>query len=928
MTGVITTTVTSAITLGSAGYTGSISITGSGAIDVTGPGITALYDPTNQTAISITNAGSILGGTGAVGNPGVLGLIGSTPGGGGGGGVDLKGSGAIVGNTGAVTGGAGGVGASEVINIVGLLGATAGGSGGIGLYGQATDAHLTNGGTLTGGAGGLGGANAVSLLGNDAPGAGGGGGAALVIDASADVLANTGVMLGGAGGVGGTNLIAALSAAGTGGVGGAGAVVSGGGYLDNSATLIGGTGGAGGYNDIAGVLSRTGVGGAGGIGVYLDGCTLLNAGTIGGGAGGIGTVDGANGAAIVFGSIAGTLIAGAGAVFTGTVAANATVADVLELSGTSAVALAGLGTSFTGFNDIAFATGAARTLRGDAAGLAGGQTIAGFTGMDTLQLTGFGATSANFVTGTGLVLSNGITTETLDLLGTFTTTDFTVSAIGNTTEIALSSAPCYLAGTLIDTDIGAVRVECLAIGDRVRTLDGSFKPIKWIGQRSYSRVAAKSNPRSQPIRIREGALADGIPRRDLLVSADHALYLSGLLIPAAALVNGVSVTIADEIDPVHYIHIELDAHEVIFADGAAAESFVDCDSRMLFQNVDTFRTLYPDDARPMWAFCAPRCEGGLQVEHIRRAIAIRAGIATVPAPGPLVGFIDQATRNRITGWAFDQSNPDEPVELELLDGDALVLRFIAQSYRRDIANAGLGSGCAGFDIALPITLAPDRAHELHIRRVGDHHALTGSPVRLPPLASFGEACAAIAQVTEIGLAAAASVPEYDAMLDDLAQAMQSVRARRMTATTGYTSTNPAPIGRATRRAPRCALVIDDSVPDARRDAGSNAILSHMAALRRLGFQVEFVASTPAANPALTASLTAQGILVHGLPAVTAVEDVLRSGADRYGLIYFHRLSNAEAYAGAIAPMPGWSTPWPTCIGSASPDRPKSSDGRH
>ncbi|SIQ70634.1 MULTISPECIES: hypothetical protein [Acidiphilium] len=95
MTGTISTTVTSAITLGSGGYIGLISITGTGAISVAGLGTTALYDPSSQTAALITNAGSILAGTGTLGSAGLLGL-GGTPGGLGGDGVDLRGIGAVV----------------------------------------------------------------------------------------------------------------------------------------------------------------------------------------------------------------------------------------------------------------------------------------------------------------------------------------------------------------------------------------------------------------------------------------------------------------------------------------------------------------------------------------------------------------------------------------------------------------------------------------------------------------------------------------------------------------------------------------------------------------------------------------------------------------------------------------------------------------
>ncbi len=37
--------------------------------------------------------------------------------------------------------------------------------------------------------------------------------------------------------------------------------------------------------------------------------------------------------------------------------------------------------------------------------------------------------------------------------------------------------PCFLEGTRIETETGLVPVEMLKAGDRVRPLDGSFKPI-------------------------------------------------------------------------------------------------------------------------------------------------------------------------------------------------------------------------------------------------------------------------------------------------------------------------------------------------------------------------------------------------------------------------------------------------------------------
>ena len=473
-----------------------------------------------------------------------------------------------------------------------------------------------------------------------------------------------------------------------------------------------------------------------------------------------------------------------------------------------------------------------------------------------------------------------------------TAAEGSASTSASTVVTATAQAPCYLAGTRIMTDRGEVAVEQLAIGDRLVTLSGQELPIKWIGQRSYAGLLTVANTKVQPVLIRQGALAAGVPTRDLYVSPDHALYLRNVLIPAALLINGSTIVRAEGIDPVCYFHVELEAHAVIFAEGAAAESFVDCDSRLMFQNAGAFAARYPDDVRRSWTFCAPRMEEGFTLQLVHRELAERAGgpIKDQVEPlqdGPLIGCLDAVTRQSITGWAFQSDHTSVPAQMELLDGDALIMRFVADTYRADLEKASIGNGCAAFMLRLPKRLSPDQPHNIRVRRVSDKAGL--SPVFIPPSADLDEWRAAIVQAARSSVLAAATSEELGAVLGDLIREAAAVRRAQ---TTLQANDRHLP-----RMEQRRALVIDNCLPVGNRDGGSNAILSHVRALQRLGYQVEFIASHGLAAMGPEAEiLRACGVIVHGIPAVGSVEEVLQQAKDVYNLIYLHRLSNAEAYA--------------------------------
>ncbi len=153
---------------------------------------------------------------------------------------------------------------------------------------------------------------------------------------------------------------------------------------------------------------------------------------------------------------------------------------------------------------------------------------------------------------------------------------------------------CFAPGTLISTPSGARPVEELGPGDMVLTADGRAVPVRFNLVQSVVKRAVMPE-RLEPVRICAGALGGGLPLRDLVVTGDHGMILDGLVINASALVNGSSidwVPFAELPDPVVYHHIETEDHDVILAEGAATETFIDIPGRKAFDNYPDYLELY------------------------------------------------------------------------------------------------------------------------------------------------------------------------------------------------------------------------------------------------------------------------------------------------------------------------------------------------
>ncbi len=461
-------------------------------------------------------------------------------------------------------------------------------------------------------------------------------------------------------------------------------------YLDNLGTITGTA--ANGINlETSGKLFNAGqiTGAADGVDL-LNGGKLVNAGTI----------TGNDGIAVKLSGTAGAvnqLGVDPGAVFNGTVEVTGTTGVLKLASGSSAGTISGIGTSFQNFGTIDIQTGSSWLIEGSFAGLASGQTIAGFANTDTIILDGFTATSETYVSGVGLELSNGTATEIINILGSFASADFSISSDASGTVI--KEVTCYAKGTRIATARGEVAVEDLQIGDAVQTMHAGFKKIKWIGMRSYAAPFA-NHAKILPIHIKAGALAENIPARDLFVSPGHAICVDGVLVHAVRLVNGVSVLQLPRVDEITYFHIELETHEVIFAENCPAETFMGEYFRAQFHNAESYHALYPHDHAPEH-MCLPRLDNGFQLAAIQRRLADRAGIVEKTLDGPLRGYVDIAGPTLCAGWAQNTAAPNTPVCLDIFSQGQRIGRVLANMYREDVCEAGYGNGYQGFEFILP-----------------------------------------------------------------------------------------------------------------------------------------------------------------------------------------------------------------------------------
>jgi hypothetical protein len=250
---------------------------------------------------------------------------------------------------------------------------------------------------------------------------------------------------------------------------------------------------------------------------------------------------------------------------------------------------------------------------------------------DTIDLVGIAATTALWSAGSPgslAIANNGTLLTLMSILGDYTKDAFVVTGQGASGTTITVTATCFGAGTRILTLDGEVPVEELRVGGLVITISGRTQPIHWIGRRHVEFSDHPNRSRVLPVLVTANAFARGRPRRNLLLSPDHAVFIDNVLIPIRFLVNGTSVT-QIRCHAITYYHIELPYHDVLLAEGLPAESYLEAGARTAFDDCNGAIQLHPEFApRPdqfgaLWEAkgYAPLVVAGTQLERVRRRLA-------------------------------------------------------------------------------------------------------------------------------------------------------------------------------------------------------------------------------------------------------------------------------------------------------------------
>ena len=264
------------------------------------------------------------------------------------------------------------------------------------------------------------------------------------------------------------------------------------------------------------------------------------------------------------------------------------------------------------------------------------------------------------------------------------------------------------------------------------------------------------------------------------------------------------------------------------------------------------------------------------------------------------GNLEEVTHERVRGWAFDPARPQDAITLRVLVDGVTVGHTVANIHRGDLEAAGIGNGRHAFDLPASGFRPPVGPCLVRVQDEASGEDIPNSPARL-------EAALDLSGPAREAVVALLNSPGTDDQLRERTEFMARQADGLLQRLADRRSRRPARAAQRARkwrwrpedgpepeRLPPRALVIDSTMPVAGHDAGSQALLSHMRSLRRLGFELLFAPADMRSGTGIDA-LAGMGIPSAVEPWSASVEEVMRREAGEFDLVYFHKLEAASRY---------------------------------
>ena len=166
---------------------------------------------------------------------------------------------------------------------------------------------------------------------------------------------------------------------------------------------------------------------------------------------------------------------------------------------------------------------------------------------------------------------------------------------GGEKDLTANSSPiviCFAKGTEIETESGIKTIETLQVGDLVHTLDAGLVPVIWLGRSDVGGFELRRWEHLRPVRVKANAFGKGQPWKDVVLSPNHRVLVSGsraellfgeseILVPVKALVDGKTIQYELPFSSVSYFHLLLEGHHIVRTCGLLSESLFVGDQSLL-----------------------------------------------------------------------------------------------------------------------------------------------------------------------------------------------------------------------------------------------------------------------------------------------------------------------------------------------------------